>query len=247
MGWIMRIAICDDEVKAIEMYTRDLQRICQENDIEADFTKYRSGDQLLFFTEDIVRDTDILFLDVGMPGTNGIETAKRLRENGYEGEIIFLTSSREAVFYAFDVRATNYLVKEMASEKRLKEVFLRAVETAREKRSEYLLLTGVGEYRNIRISEIRYFEVSQKIVTVYYEDTSFEFVSTIGKLENLLFSRGFVRISRSCIVATRYVASFAYEKVTLTTGENLSVGRKYYKELKNTMKGGSDERQDERE
>ncbi|OLR56111.1 hypothetical protein BHK98_08560 [Hornefia porci] len=243
----MRIAICDDEVTAIEAYTRDLQQVCRDNDIEADFTKYKSGDQLLFFTEDVVRDTDILFLDVGMPGTNGIETARKLRENGYEGEIIFLTSSREAVFYAFDVRATNYLVKEMASEKRLREVFLRAVESAREKRSEYLLLTGIGEYRNIRIDEIRYFEVSQKIVTVYYRDTNFEFVSTIGKLENLLFSRGFVRISRSCIVAARYVESFAYEKVTMTTGESLPVGRKYYKELKKTMKGGRDERQDERE
>ena len=89
--------------------------------------------------------------------------------------------------------------------------------------------------------EIRYFEIMQKIVTVYYSDTSFEFVSTMGKLENLLFAKGFVRISRSYMVSTKYIASFSYDKVIMADGTELPVGRKYYKDLKVAMKGEKDE------
>jgi len=233
----MQIIICDDEPRAAKEYKGMLQEMCDRHDISAGFITYKSGDQLLFNIENVIRDVDIIFMDISMPGTNGMTTAVRLRENGFEGEIIFLTMSRDAVYYAFDVRATNYLVKDVTTKERIEEVFLKSVEAAREKKSEYLLLTGVGEHRNVPVSEIRYFEIMQKIVTVYYEDTSFEFVSTMGKLENLMFTKGFVRISRSYLVAVKYIGAFTYENVTLSTGEELPVGRKYYKTLKEAMKG----------
>ena len=233
----MLVIICDDDEKTITRYEDYLRGVCEKNGFEADFARYKSGDQLLFFANDIVRDGDILFLDVSMPGTNGIETARKLRELGYEGELIFLSASREAVFYAFDVRANNYLLKEQLSEERIEEVFLKAAREVQEKQSEYLLLTGVGEHRNVPVQAIQYFEINQKIVTVHYSGTTFEFVSTMGKLENLMFNRGFVRISRSILVATRYIQSFVYEQVTLRSGETLPVGRKYYKPLKEAMAG----------
>lgn len=232
----MQVIICDDEQKAVEYYERMLKDICNRHDISAGFVTYKSGDQLLFNIQNVIRDADIIFLDIGMPGTNGMVTASKLRNRGFEGEIIFLTMSRDAVYHAFDVRATNYLVKNDASAERIEEVFLKAIEDAMEKKSEYLLLTGVGEYRNVPVSEIRYFEIMQKIVTVYYGDNKFEFVSTMGKLENLLFARGFIRISRSYLVASKYIASFTYENVTMSTGEVLPVGRKYYKTLKKTVR-----------
>lgn len=237
----MQILICDDEQKSLEYYRSILQDICHKEDIYASFVEMRSGDQILFNMNNIIRDTDIIFMDVSMPGTNGIVVAGKLRDKGYEGEIIFLTMSKEAVFYAFDVRATNYLVKDIVTKERLEEVFLKAVESVKERQSEYMLLTGVGEYRNVPVNEIRYFEIMQKIVTVYYGDTSFEFVSTMGKLENLLFTRGFIRISRSYLVATKYISSFSYEKVVMSSGEELPVGRKYYKTLRDAMKGEGDE------
>lgn len=237
----MQILICDDEQTARNHYRSILQEICDEKEISAGFTEAEDGDHLLFDMNDIVKSTDIIFMDVGMPGTDGLEAAEKLRENGYGGEIIFLTRSKEAVFYAFDVHANNYLVKDVATQERIEEVFLKAVDTVVEKQSEYILLTGVGEYRNVPVMEIRYFEIMQKIVTVYYGDTSFEFVSTMGKLENLLFARGFVRISRSYLVSIKYIASFSYDKVIMADGTELPVGRKYYKDLKVAMKGEKDE------
>ncbi len=48
---------------------------------------------------------DIIFLDIFMDKINGMETAKILRNEGYEGEIVFLTTSPDFVFEAFDVQS----------------------------------------------------------------------------------------------------------------------------------------------
>lgn len=237
----MQILICDDEQTARNHYRSVLQEICDKRKIHAGFTEVEDGDHLLFDMNNIIKDTDMIFMDVKMPGTDGLVTAEKLRDNGYGGEIIFLTRSKEAVFHAFDVHANNYLVKDVATPARIEEVFLKAVDMVVEKQSEYMLLTGVGEYRNVPVNEIRYFEIMQKIVTVYYGETSFEFVSTMGKLENLLFARGFVRISRSYLVSTKYITSFTYEKAIMSDDAELPVGRKYYKALKVAMKGEKDE------
>lgn len=99
-----------------------------------------------------------------------------------------------------------------------------------------MLFTGIGEYRNIAINDIKYFEVRGKIITVYYGSKSFEFISTIGKLENLLFTKGFIRVHRSFLVALQYIKTFAYDGLTLMDHKEIPVGRKYYGGLKEAMK-----------
>jgi len=110
------------------------------------------------------------------------------------------------------------------------------LEIASEKSNEYMLFTGIGEYRNIAINDIKYFEVRGKIITVYYGSKSFEFISTIGKLENLLFTKGFLRVHRSFLVSLQYIKTFTYEEITLIDHTVISVGRKYYSGLKDAMK-----------
>ena len=54
---------------------------------------------------------DIYILDVIMPQLNGIELGMNLREEGFDGKIIYLTSSQEYSLDAFRVRAFDYLIK----------------------------------------------------------------------------------------------------------------------------------------
>ena len=97
--------------------------------------------------------------------------ARELREKNFTGEIIFLTYSREAIYHAFDVKANNYLLKELATESRIEEVFLAAAELVKEKTEEYLLLTGVGEYRNVAIGEVIYKHILLFIIYTVQVDT----------------------------------------------------------------------------
>ena len=114
----MKIAICDDE-----KYIRDFLAECISDEITDAIVKcYESAEDLL----EAAYNPDILFLDIQMPGIDGMELAKQVRANGSDAVIIFVTALEEYVFNAFDVRAFNYLVKPIDKNK-LNEVLHAAV------------------------------------------------------------------------------------------------------------------------
>lgn len=231
----MRVVLCDDNPKERDLYTRLVEQILGEEGIDADIVQYTSGNQLIFETEDELEVVDILLLDIRMPGMSGIEAARIVRDKGYKGEIVFLTVSPDHMPDAFDVRAFNYIVKGQTPRTKTVEILRGVIAFANEKSKEYMLFTGVGEYRNIPIVGIKYFAVNGKIITVHYGKEQFEFISTIGKVENLLFSRGFVRVHRSYLVALRFIKNFSFHELTLIDGQSIPVGRTYYSGLKEAI------------
>ena len=78
------------------------------------------------------------------------------------------------------------------------------------------------------MEDIRYFEIQQRIVTVVYAKERFEFYSTMMRLEEQLFNRGFVRTHKSFLVNKRYIHSIDSARVLLDSGEDLPVGKRYY-------------------
>ncbi len=58
-----------------------------------------------------VMHADILFLDIYMEGASGIDAANILRGKGYNGTLIFTTTSREHYAEGFDLAAAHYLIK----------------------------------------------------------------------------------------------------------------------------------------
>jgi two-component system, LytTR family, response regulator len=54
---------------------------------------------------------DLIFLDISMPKENGLEFAKRLRENGRGMKLVFVTSYKEYATDAFEATAYDYIVK----------------------------------------------------------------------------------------------------------------------------------------
>lgn len=232
----MRIVICDDNPIERNNLLEVATHISKSEGYDAEFEVFENAKQMLFELEDKLELIDVMLLDINMPGIDGMEAASKLRSKGYIGEIVFITVSKEHMLMAFDVRAFNYIVKGETDSTKTVKIIKDVFEIASEKSKEYMLFTGIGEYRNIAINDIKYFEVRGKIITVYYGSKSFEFISTIGKLENLLFTKGFLRVHRSFLVALQYIKTFAYDGITLLDHKEIPVGRKYYSGLKEAMK-----------
>ena len=232
----MIVVICDDNPIERENLLEVTTHISKSEGYDAEFEVFENAKQMLFELEDKLELIDVILLDINMPGIDGMEAALKLRSNGYIGEIVFTTVSKSHMLGAFDVRAFNYIVKGETDSAKTVRIIKGVLGIASEKSKEYMLFTGIGEYRNIAINDIKYFEVRGKIITVYYGSKSFEFISTIGKLENLLFTKGFLRVHRSFLVSLQYIKPFTYEEVTLIDRTVISVGRKYYSGLKEAMK-----------
>lgn len=232
----MKIAICDDNEKERQYCQRQIEYLAKVHHIHMDVDLYQKGEELLFHLEDAKKQPDIIYLDMSMPGMSGDVVAHRLRERGCRSELIFFTVSKEYYSSAFDVEAFHYVLKGATPEFKFEEIFLRAVRAAEDRQKEYIMCSGAGEYRNIDITSIRYFQVTKRIVTVYYgEREEFSFYSTFGKIENRLKDYGFIRIQRSYLVSAAWVRTISFREVTLRTGESLPVGRSFYPELKRLM------------
>lgn len=115
----MRIAVCDDEKEARMMLVEKIKLLHPT----AKLVLYSSGEELLADT----KPPDIALLDIQMPGKNGMETAKLLRQNHRNTAIIFISALEDYVFQAFDVGALHYLVKPF-DDRKLEEVLARAME-----------------------------------------------------------------------------------------------------------------------
>lgn len=232
----MKIFLCDDEEKMLKFYSEKLEILANKYDQVLELKQFKNGEELLFHFEDQWKEVDAVFLDINMPNVNGIEVAERMRQYDYSGEIIFLTVSKEHFLPAFDVRAFNYIIKNETTEERFETIFRRIMDGIREKSREYILLSGGGEHRKVELSSIHYFEIQRRIVTVHYKDRVFEFFSTIGKLENQLYGKGFIRVHRAFLVAVNAIESVSYEAMQLRNGDTIPIGRTYQKEIQEFLK-----------
>ena len=89
----MQIAICDDEVSMVQILEEKIKKLLPDAVID----KYLSGDELIASGS----KPDILFLDIQMPGMDGMETAKVLRQDNEDMILIFVTAAEEYVFQAY--------------------------------------------------------------------------------------------------------------------------------------------------
>ncbi|MGL4607646.1 MAG: LytR/AlgR family response regulator transcription factor [Eubacteriaceae bacterium] len=228
----MNIVICDDEKSQQKKYKEIIQTIGKKKNIPLEIICFDSGKQLCFEAEDLIHWVEVVYLDINMPEIDGIETAKKLRSMGYLGEIIFLTVANHRILEAFDVEAMHYIIKETTSLKKFAEIFLKALKRAEERKQEVAIFSCAGETKTIPLKEIHYFEVNKHIITVYYGQEKFEFYSTLAKLEEMLFEKGFYRTHRRMLVSIKHIANLSYLKATLINGEEIPIGKNYYKQLK---------------
>ncbi|MDF2822587.1 MAG: response regulator of the LytR/AlgR family [Clostridiales bacterium] len=103
----IKIGICDDKANDIKMLSEALY----EYDHSFKITTYMNAESLLEDLYDSKILFDILFLDIYMPGLNGVEAAGKIRARMNDTIIIFFSSSDEHYAEAYEVFAFNYLLK----------------------------------------------------------------------------------------------------------------------------------------
>lgn len=112
----VKIALCDDNALQLSMIEDIVIRYCEENRIDAEIKSFESGLKLLEYAMGS-GSFDVYILDMIMPDMDGMEVARKLRNKGDMGHIIFLTSSTEYAIEAYDVAALYYLVKPIDTDK----------------------------------------------------------------------------------------------------------------------------------
>ena len=182
---------------------------------------------------------DVAVMDIQMPGKNGMETARILRQKNERMVLIFVTAVEEYVFQAFDVGAFHYLVKPFSDEK-LKEVVTKAVHNIKkssrlEKDEKYIMVQTAGSHIKIFLRDIVYAEVYNRKVIIHTRSTDIEYY---GKLQELSDMAGtdFFRTHRAYLVHFKYVEKYDATCVTMKNGTALIAKQNYSEFVKQYLK-----------
>ena len=113
----MKIAICDDEAIFRKELKKHIDNYSKQKHLDIICDEFNNGHQLISSKNQY----DVIFLDHQMDNITGLETAKKLRENNNDTDIIFLTSYPHIVFDTFSVNTFRFLVKPIDDEKLYKK------------------------------------------------------------------------------------------------------------------------------
>lgn len=232
---MIKIAFCDDDCSVLSDLHELLALYRAEKNKEIDDYTFHSPLDLI---SEIERGTrfDILFLDVLMPGENGIDVATEIRSFDKNTKIIFLTSSSEFAVQSYAVNAFYYQLKPICEENfsRLMDAVLSQCE--KEQASSLILHCKSGITR-IKPAQLEYCEVIHR--TLFIHLTSGKVLECIGSLEELskqLIPYGsFLRPHRSYLVNLEYIQNLSYRAITMSCLAEIPIPRGKYNEIKNAF------------
>jgi DNA-binding LytR/AlgR family response regulator len=196
----------------------------------------------------ILRDgtTDVVFLDIRMPGLDGLELAKILRHFAHPPSIVFVTAHDDRAVDAFDLGAADYLLKPLR-EDRLAES-LRRVVTARgaaapvapppEDDEEVIPIELAGTTKLLPRSQVRWVEAQGDYARLHTAEGSHLIRAALTVLADRWADAGFVRIHRSYLVAVRRISELRLTGsgyVVIVDGHELPVSRRHTRELKERL------------
>ncbi len=231
----MKIAICDDE-KSIRDHIEKCVR-----EVEPDVAVEQYPDASSVATASF--DADILFLDIQMPGMDGMKAARILRTMGNRTIIVFVTAVEEYVFEAFDVGAVQYIVKPFDRNK-LIDTIKKALDLANERKridtvlsdknesdgGRTFLIKSGGLNMKVTLADISYAEVLEHRIILHMNDK--ERMEYYGKMSDLEKIAGddFFRVHRAFLINLSYVRSYD-AKTVIIMGDSIPVARGKYREL----------------
>ncbi|MBE6612572.1 MAG: response regulator transcription factor [Ruminococcaceae bacterium] len=232
---MLKIAFCDDDREQLFLMQTYAEQYSITHSTELSCTLYDSPFELLAAMEQGER-FDVLFLDVLMPGENGMDAAAEIRSLDETVKIIFLTSSADFAVQSYTVGAFYYQLKPMEEAEFSKRMDAVVAVLDKERESSLILRCKNGITR-VEARRLSYCEVIHRTLLIHL--TSGQVLECIGSLDELCGRladyNGFFRPHRSYLVNLEHVQSISYHGIVMLDGAEIPIPRGKYSEIKNAF------------
>lgn len=189
-------------------------------------TRFADGDSLL---RDYKASFDLMFLDVEMPGTDGVTVARRLRVVDDQTVLVFTTKMAQYAVEGYDVDAIGYLLKPL-NYYAFSIKMRKAEDIVARRRSVTVPLTVGSETVFVPSADIRYVEVLDHALLYHTGEGIRKVWASLKDAAETLEPVGFVPVSRYCLVNLEWVRAVHGDDVDVD-GERVRVSRSRRKSL----------------
>jgi DNA-binding LytR/AlgR family response regulator len=236
----LNVLVVDDEQPALE----DLAYLLRQHPRIASVTTAGDATEALRRLRD--DHFDAVFLDIRMPGLDGLELARILGRFARTPAIILVTAFEQHAVEAFELQALDYLLKPVRPERlsdALRRVGTRGHRPAGnpEDPSRIAVETG-GRTRMVERDSIRFVEASGDYVRLHTDGGAYLVRVPISALEESWRDAGFVRVHRRYLVALRHLTELRVRPgggyVLVVADRELPVSRRHARELRDLLARG---------
>lgn len=234
--------IVDDEPLAIE----GLERLCVRSGLVEVAGTASNGEEALRLVE--MYRPDAMFLDIGMPGLNGLAVAERLLRTARPPLVVFVTAYDHFATQAFDLAVADYVLKPVDPARLDRAIQrLESLNVARQgsgprpQRAEEFWASSRGGMVRAPVANIRRIDAERDYVRLSVGDTSYLLRRPLSDIEARLDPELHLRIHRSTIVRWSDVAELKHLgagawAVVDDAGRSMRVGRRFLPMVKARLK-----------
>jgi DNA-binding LytR/AlgR family response regulator len=223
------IAICEDEAVFRDEQKSICRSILEKLNLEYHISVFDSGNDFwdTFLTG---KRYDLILLDIIMDETNGMELAKKIREQDGDVAIVFITSNPGFALQGYDVNALHYLIKPLDS-----DVLERLIKADYRHRfqSRFLVFKSGTQTLRLPIRDIICLETVGRRVAITMPDRTVEYS---GKLSDLLDGKEqFLRCHKAFAINPRNIRELTRTDAIAINGKMIPVSRTYLKDVQKAL------------
>lgn len=227
----LTIGVCDDEGYFRQQITQTIQEeLAFQDGIEYTIDTFSNG-QELFQNPNQIKEWDVLFMDISMPGENGMQVAAKVKQQNEKIILVFITSYIDFAIEGYKINALRYVLK-----KDLKGALPEAVDAVcrqmkiQKKELFYDCLEG---RQLLAVPELYYIESKgHKLQLNVRDDRVYTMYGKLDDLEEQLNAYNFIRIHKSFLVNYQHIRSIKNYILTLDNGVELMIPRERYRQVK---------------
>ncbi len=228
------VGICDDEQATCSVLENIILNYFKALGYEIEVYVWNTGDSCCNDLEKKIQ-VNLLFLDIELPGKNGVETGKYIREYLKDEftKIVYISSKTNYAMELFQVHPYDFLVKPL-KEDRVNATLSKVLAMEQKDKMKFRYENNRNTY-TLALGEIEYFSSNNKHIDIHL--ITGEIRSYRGKLkeELLKLPNQFVRVGQSDVIHLRYLKECHYDYVIVRSGERINISQKYRSSFKERL------------
>jgi two-component system, LytTR family, response regulator len=192
---------------------------------------FESAEDAFFIIDQ--QNIDILFLDIDMPGLNGLEFRKQTMQIPI---CIYITAHPEHAVESFELDTLDFIVKPLKFD-RFHQTIKRIEEFMEIKHKAQLFESSIGgdtiyikeghEQTKVKLHDILYLEALKDYTLVVTDKKRHCVLASIGNLLKETHFQSFIRIHRSFAVQKQYIKKIGIQDIELNNNVLIPLGRSY--------------------